>query len=200
MRNILVTGGAGFIGSHTVVELIDAGFRPIIIDNFKNSDRRVLDQLEKLCRQKITFYEGNVGDKTLLEKVISIESVDGVIHFAAYKAVGESVDNPLMYYENNVGCLIDVLSVLEEKGVKNLVFSSSCTVYGEALKLPITEDEPVKAASSPYGSTKQMDETIIRDTVAVTRHLRALSLRYFNPIGAHPSSLIGELPLGHLPI
>jgi UDP-glucose 4-epimerase len=196
VKNILVTGGAGFIGSHTVVELSEAGYTPIIIDDFSNSEKSVISNLEKITGQKPLVYEGKFQDKDLLKKIFSENKVDGVIHFAAFKAVGESVARPLKYYQNNVDGLVSLLEVMEDQGISNLVFSSSCTVYGEADKLPLTEDAPVKPAASPYGATKQMDEIIIRDTSAASQNLRSLSLRYFNPIGAHPSALIGELPRG----
>lgn len=194
--NILVTGGAGFIGSHTVVELINAGHKPIIIDNFNNSEKDVIGRLEKITKQKITCYEADYQDRKLLNKIFKDEQIDGVIHFAAYKAVGESVSEPLKYYRNNIAGLITLLEAMDDSGVSDLVFSSSCTVYGDPDVVPVTEDSPVKPANSPYGATKQMGETIIRDAVAASKNLRALALRYFNPIGAHPSSLIGELPIG----
>jgi UDP-glucose 4-epimerase len=196
MKNILVTGAAGFIGSHTVVELVNANFNPIIVDDYSNSDKSVLDRLHKITGQKITAYEGKYQDKKLLGKIFDKEKIDGVIHFAAYKAVGESVQEPLKYYENNVAGLVSLLQVMEAKKVPHLVFSSSCTVYGEPDKLPITEDSPTKPAESPYGATKQMCELIIRDASLVSQNLRSLSLRYFNPVGAHSSALIGELPRG----
>jgi UDP-glucose 4-epimerase len=196
VKNILVTGGAGFIGSHTVVELSEAGYNPIIIDDFSNSEKSVIASLGKILTKSVKSYEGDYKDKKLLKKVFNENKVDGVIHFAAFKAVGESVEQPLKYYQNNVGGLVNLLETMEEQEISNLVFSSSCTVYGEADKLPLTEDSPVKPAASPYGATKQMGETIIRDTVSASSKLGALSLRYFNPIGAHPSALIGELPRG----
>jgi UDP-glucose 4-epimerase len=196
MRNILVTGGAGFIGSHTVVELVNAGYRPVIIDNFSNSDRSVLPALNEITGQQIICYEGDFQDQKLLAKVFAKENIDGVIHFAAFKAVGESVKKPLEYYRNNVAGLVSLLEATEQHKVPNLVFSSSCTVYGEPDKLPITEESPNKPAASPYGATKQMCETIIHDATIGSNNLRSLSLRYFNPIGAHSSALIGELPIG----
>lgn len=196
MKNILVTGGTGYIGSHTVVELYQAGFNPIIVDNFSNSEPRVANHIAKIVGKKPKLYEGDFSDIKLLESVINTEKIEGIIHFAAYKAVGESVGNPLKYYKNNVAGLINLLAVADKAKISQLVFSSSCTVYGNAVKLPITEAEPMKAAASPYGSTKQFCETIIRDAVAASTNLRAIALRYFNPIGAHPSALIGELPIG----
>lgn len=196
MKNILVTGGAGFIGLHTVVELVNAGYRPIIIDDFSNSKHSVLKSLEKLTSRKIVCYEQDYSDKKLLERVLKKEKIDGVIHFAAFKAVGESVVKPLKYYKNNVAGLVTLLETMQKHKISNLVFSSSCTVYGEAERLPLTEEEPVKPAASPYGATKQMGENIIRDVTVVSANLRSISLRYFNPIGAHPSADIGELPIG----
>ena len=196
MKNILVTGGAGFIGSHTVVELFEAGYNPIIIDDFSNSEKLVIKNLENITKQKIVVYEGKFQDKQLLGKIFGDYKIDGVIHFAAFKAVGESVKQPLKYFHNNVVGLVGLLEAMEEKDVTKLVFSSSCTVYGEPDKLPITEESPVKPANSPYGATKQMCETIIEDTVSAGAKLKAISLRYFNPIGAHSSGLIGELPKG----
>jgi UDP-glucose 4-epimerase len=196
MKNILVTGGAGFIGSHTVVELYSAGYKPIIVDNFSNSEKSVIGNLEKIVNDKVSFYEGDFQDKKLIKEIAAKHKLDGVIHFAAYKAVGESVEKPLKYYRNNVAGLVDLLEVMEELGISNLVFSSSCTVYGETDKLPLTEELPFQPAASPYGATKQMCETIIHDASVASTNLRSLSLRYFNPIGAHPSALIGELPIG----
>jgi UDP-glucose 4-epimerase len=196
MKCILVTGGAGFIGSHTVVELAAAGYTPIIIDNFNNSERSVLENLKKLTGTNITCYDQDFADAEKLRGVITKEHIDGVIHFAAYKAVGESVQHPLKYYQNNIAGLLTLLDVLEEMQIPNLVFSSSCTVYGEADTLPLTEDAPMKPAVSPYGATKQFGEIIIRDTTHASKQLKSLLLRYFNPIGAHPSALIGELPKG----
>jgi UDP-glucose 4-epimerase len=195
-KEILVTGGAGFIGSHTVVELVAAGYAPIIIDDFSNSEKSVLPNLEKLTGKKLTFYEGKFQDPDLLRKVFNEHKITGVIHFAAYKAVGESVGQPLKYFDNNVSGLVTLLKELESHQISSLVFSSSCTVYGQTDKLPLTEDSPVQQAASPYGATKQMDEIIITDTTRASSNLRSLSLRYFNPIGAHPSALIGKLPRG----
>ena len=197
METILVTGGAGFIGSHTVVELVSAGYRPIIVDNFSNSEHSVIKNLEKLIGQPLTFYEQNFQDTDKLQDVIQKEAVSGIIHFAAYKAVGESVKEPLKYYENNVSGLIALLRLLQtNESVKHFVFSSSCTVYGEPDSLPVTEDSPVKPAVSPYGASKQMDEAILHDATTISPSLNSVALRYFNPIGAHPSALIGELPKG----
>jgi UDP-glucose 4-epimerase len=196
MKNVLVTGGAGFIGSHTVVELAAAGYRPIIVDNFSNSEKQVLEGLSQITGQDIVCYEQDYRDQAKLAAIFKNESVDGVIHFAAYKAVGESVEQPLKYYSNNVAGLVGLLETMENSGVPRLIFSSSCTVYGNPDKVPVTEDSPVKPPASPYGATKQMGEAIIKDAVSASKNLRALALRYFNPIGAHPSAKIGELPLG----
>lgn len=194
--NILVTGGAGFIGSHTVVELIAAGFEPIILDDFSNSDPKVLERLETILGRKVKSYSANCNDSALLTKIFKEESIQGVIHFAASKAVGESVEKPLLYYRNNISALVTLLETMTANGVSNLVFSSSCTVYGQPEVIPVTEETPVLPAASPYGNTKQVGEEIIRDTVAAKAGLKALALRYFNPVGAHESALIGELPIG----
>ena len=195
MKSILVTGGAGFIGSHVVVELVAAGYRPIIIDNFSNSEKSVIANLEKLLSQTVSHYDQDYRDANTVD-IIKAENISGIIHFAAYKQVGESVNQPLKYYDNNVAGFVKLLQMLEASPVKNIVFSSSCTVYGEPDSLPVTELSPVKPATSPYGASKQMDEVILHDAIAVSQHSNALALRYFNPIGAHPSALIGELPLG----
>lgn len=194
--NILVTGGAGFIGSHTVVELIAAGFEPIILDDFSNSDPKVLDRLESILGRKVKSYSANCNDADLLTKIFREEQIQGVIHFAASKAVGESVEKPLLYYRNNISALVTLLEAMTANGISNLVFSSSCTVYGQPEIIPVTEETPVLPAASPYGNTKQVGEEIIRDTVASQPGLKALALRYFNPVGAHESALIGELPIG----
>lgn len=196
MKTILVTGGAGFIGSHTVVELAAAGYRPVVVDNFANSEHFVLKRLEKLTNKPVACYEQDYQDTAKLREVIAKEKVGGVIHFAAFKQVGESVAEPLKYYDNNVAGFVELLKLCEELKLKNFVFSSSCTVYGQPDKLPVGEDSPVKPAESPYGSTKQIDETILRDAAGVSQSFNAISLRYFNPIGAHPTALIGELPKG----
>ncbi|MFT4030973.1 MAG: UDP-glucose 4-epimerase GalE [Siphonobacter sp.] len=194
--NILVTGGAGFIGSHTVVELIGAGFEPIIIDNFSNSEESVLQRLESILGRSVKCYSADCNNLDLLTNIFKEENIQGIIHFAASKAVGESVEKPLLYYRNNISALVTLLEAMTATGVSNLVFSSSCTVYGQPEQVPVTEDTPVQPAASPYGNTKQVGEEIIRDTVASGANLKALALRYFNPIGAHPSALIGELPRG----
>jgi len=194
--NILITGGAGFIGSHTYVVLKENGFNPIIIDNFSNSSIRVIQQLETICQSPVVYYNLDVNDSKTYDEIFNDHKIAGIIHFAASKAVGESVDNPLKYYKNNVASTILLLEKMQEYGIKNLVFSSSCTVYGQPAELPVTEQSAIQVAVSPYGNTKQMCEEIIADTALASSDLRAISLRYFNPIGAHPSALIGELPLG----
>jgi UDP-glucose 4-epimerase len=194
--NILITGGAGFIGSHTYVVLKENGFNPIIIDNFSNSSTHVIQQLETICQSAVVYYHLDVNDPNTYDQVFNEHKIDGIIHFAASKAVGESVENPLKYYKNNVASTILLLEKMQEHHVKNLVFSSSCTVYGQPAELPVTEKSPVQVAISPYGNTKQMCEEIIADTTQASKDLKAISLRYFNPIGAHKSALIGELPLG----
>ena len=193
---ILVTGGAGFIGSHTVVELVNAGHEPIIIDNFNNSNKTVLQGLENILKKSIKCYDNDCNDVKVLEQICKEENIEGIIHFAAHKAVGESVENPLKYYENNIGSTLNILKVMLKLGIKNLVFSSSCTVYGQPDEVPVTEDTPRKPAASPYGNTKTMCEDILRDTITAGSALKIISLRYFNPIGAHPSAEIGELPNG----
>ena len=194
---VVVTGGLGFIGSHTVVELQNEGYEVIIIDNCSNSSPEVLDGIVNITGKKPVFEQFDLREKN---KVVDFfkrhTDVDGIIHFAASKAVGESVENPLLYYENNLGVLVYILQQLQEQKKGNFIFSSSCTVYGQADELPITENAPVKPAESPYGNTKQIGEEIIRDTCKIEKNLNAIALRYFNPIGAHPSAKIGELPIG----
>ena len=194
---ILVTGGLGFIGSHTVVELQNEGFEVVIVDNLSNSSINVLDGIEAITGKKPLFEEFDLRDKPKVQDFFQKHGdVAGVIHFAASKAVGESVEEPLLYYENNLGVLVYILQELKKKGGASFIFSSSCTVYGQADEMPITESAPVKPAESPYGNTKQVGEEIIRDTCKVNPDLKAIALRYFNPIGAHPSGKIGELPIG----
>lgn len=193
---ILVTGGLGYIGSHTVVELVNAGYDPIIVDNLSNSDIKILDQLTRIIGYKPAFYQLDLCDEQAVNEFVAKEpEIKGIIHFAASKAVGESVKLPLKYYKNNFFSLINVLNAYENKGI-NLVFSSSCTVYGQPDKLPVNEDAPVKPAHSPYGNTKQVAEEILTDVIASGSNNKIISLRYFNPVGAHESALIGELPLG----
>ena len=197
MEKIIVTGGAGFIGSHTVIELSNSGFEPIVIDNFINSEPSILKGIQQITGKKVKNYEIDCNDKEAMSKVFEVEkNIAGVIHFAAYKAVGESVQHPLKYYYNNVGSIITLLEVMTHYNANNLVFSSSCTVYGQPAKLPVTEKSPVLKANSPYGNTKQICEEILFDSVYAQMPIKAISLRYFNPIGAHPSSQIGELPIG----
>lgn len=194
---ILVTGGLGFIGSHTVVELQNEGFEVVIIDDCSNSSEKVLEGIAKITGKKPLFEKFDLKEKSLVEDFFKRhQNVEGVIHFAASKAVGESVEKPLLYYENNIGTLVYLLKELSKKKKSNIIFSSSCTVYGQADKMPITEDAPIKPAESPYGNTKQMGEEIISDTCKVNPNLNAIALRYFNPMGAHPSTEIGELPIG----
>lgn len=197
MANVLVTGGLGFIGSHTVVELQNAGHQVIIVDDLSNSSIEVLDGITRITGKKPIFEKLDLRDKNAVNQFFAkYNDIDGVIHFAASKAVGESVENPLLYYENNIGSLVYILQNLSKKQKSGFIFSSSCTVYGQADELPITENAPVKKAESPYGNTKQIDEEIIADTCKVTPQIQAIALRYFNPIGAHPSAEIGELPVG----
>ncbi|MEM6893523.1 MAG: UDP-glucose 4-epimerase GalE [Bacteroidota bacterium] len=194
---ILVTGGLGFIGSHTVVELQNEGYEVVIIDNLSNSSEKVLDGITAITGKKPHFEKIDLREKdTVIAFFEKHHDVEGVIHFAASKAVGESVEKPLLYYENNLGVLVYLLQILTEKVKASFIFSSSCTVYGQADKMPITEDAPVKPAESPYGNTKQIGEEIIQDTCKVNPDFAAIALRYFNPIGAHPSVEIGELPIG----
>ena len=193
---ILVTGGLGFIGSHTVVELQNEGFEVIIIDNLSNSSETVLGGIIKITGKKPVFENLDVRDKAAVQNFFKKHNdIEGVIHFAASKAVGESVENPLLYYENNINSLVYLLQELQNKPSSNIIFSSSCTVYGQAEEMPITENAPIQVAMSPYGNTKQIGEEIIRD-VAKVSNIKAILLRYFNPIGAHPSAEIGELPIG----
>jgi len=193
---IVVTGGLGFIGSHTVVELQNEGFEVIAIDNLSNSSIEVLSGIERITGKKPIFENIDLREKTAVQNFFKkYTDISGVIHFAASKAVGESVENPLLYYENNISALIYMLQELTKLKSANFIFSSSCTVYGQAEKMPITENAPVQTAMSPYGNTKQIGEEIITDTSKVSA-LNAILLRYFNPIGAHESAEIGELPLG----
>jgi UDP-glucose 4-epimerase len=192
-KKIIVTGGLGFIGSHTAVCLHEAGFEPIIIDNLSNSKIDALKGISTLIGYTPIFIEGDVNHTELLVQLIEQHQPEAVIHFAAYKAVGESVEKPLMYYQNNVGGLMSLLDAMKQTGLNNVVFSSSCTVYGEPAEIPVKESTITKPAESPYGATKQMGEIILKDN---SNWLNTQCLRYFNPIGAHPSSLIGELPLG----
>ncbi len=197
MDKILVTGGLGFIGSHTVVKLQEAGYEVVIIDDLSNSSENVLDGIAAITGEKPIFEKIDLKEKADVSAFFQKHNdVKGVIHFAASKAVGESVKEPLLYYENNIGSLVYLLKELKELPEASFIFSSSCTVYGQADELPITENAPVKQAESPYGNTKQIGEEIIRDTCKVVPTLKAIALRYFNPIGAHESAEIGELPIG----
>ncbi len=192
---ILVTGGLGYIGSHTSVELLQAGYEVVIADNLSNTRAEVLDGIEAITGQRPVWLKVDLSDPTACEAAIGDLKLDGIIHFAAYKAVGESVAEPLKYYQNNLFSLVNLLGYVAKHPSCGFIFSSSCTVYGQADELPITENAPVKAAESPYGNTKQIGEEILQET-AVAAGLKTIALRYFNPIGAHPSAQIGELPLG----
>lgn len=196
MKKILVTGGLGYIGSHTVVELQQAGFEPIIIDNLSNSSTQVLEGITNITGKTPEFHKLDLRNKAdVTDFFRNNTDIEGIIHFAASKAVGESVEKPLLYYENNLNTLIYLLNECLAFGILNFIFSSSCTVYGEPDSLPITESAPVKEATSPYGNTKQISEEIICDTCSVS-DLKSIALRYFNPVGAHESAEIGELPIG----
>lgn len=195
MKTILVTGGAGFIGSHTVVELAAAGYRPVILDNFSNSNPDVVAKIESIIGSSLSTYNGNFQDQKLVAKIISVEKPVGVIHFAAFKAVAESVSYPLKYYSNNVSGFVNFLEVLLEHKIYNFVFSSSAAVYGEPPVKLVTEDTACSPAS-PYGWSKYFDEVILKDTCVANPGLKGVALRYFNVVGAHPSAKIGELPKG----
>ena len=196
MQKILVTGGLGYIGSHTVVELQNAGFDVVIIDNLSNSSMEVLTGISNISNKTPLFEKLDLRDKDDVSQFFNkYNDIEGIIHFAASKAVGESVENPLLYYENNLNTLIYLLQECKKNYIKNFIFSSSCTVYGEPDKLPINESAPVKEATSPYGNTKQISEEILKDSCKVS-NLKSIALRYFNPIGAHDTAEIGELPLG----
>lgn len=196
-QKILVTGGTGYIGSHTCVELINAGYEVVIIDNLSNSNIGVLDGIEAITGVRPVFVQGDCTDITTLTRLFEDNpGIKGIINFAASKAVGESVQKPLLYYRNNLNTLVNLLELMPRFGVEGIVFSSSCTVYGEPDVNPIDETAPIKPATSPYGNTKQISEEIIRDFVASGQPVKSIILRYFNPVGAHPSALIGELPLG----
>ena len=193
---VLVSGGAGYIGSHTAVELIGAGYDVVIVDNLSNSDMDAVEGVRRITGVEVPFEKADCCDRDAFRKVFEKYDFDSVIHFAASKAVGESVGKPLEYYRNNLTSFMNVIDLMREFGRHNIVFSSSCTVYGEADKLPVTEQTPRKPATSPYGNTKQMCEDILRDSLAAYEGMKGIALRYFNPIGAHPSALIGELPRG----
>lgn len=197
MVKILVTGGLGFIGSHTVVELQNEGFEVIIIDDLSNSSEEVLNRIASITSVKPLFEKLDLKEKTKVQSFFKKHNdIQGVIHFAASKAVGESVEKPLLYYENNINTLVYILQEMQNLETANFIFSSSCTVYGQADDMPITEDAPVKKAESPYGNTKQIGEEIIQDVCKINNEFNGIALRYFNPIGAHESAKIGELPIG----
>lgn len=193
---ILVTGGCGYIGSHTCVELLENGYDVIIIDNLSNSKKETIDKIEKITDKKVLFYEGNVQDEKLLDKIFNENAIAAVIHFAGYKAVGESVQKPLMYYRNNIDSTLILLEVMNKHNLKNIVFSSSATVYGTPKSLPIKENFDVNHATNPYGETKIMIENILKDLYISDNNWNIAVLRYFNPIGAHKSGLLGENPNG----
>ena len=193
---ILLTGGAGFIGSHTAVALIENGFDPVIVDDFRNSEPFVIKNLEKIVGKKITCYATDIGNKEKVTEILQKESPIGIIHFAADKAVNESVLDPMKYYQNNVLNLINFIDVIEQQNINSFVFSSSCTVYGIPDKIPVNETAPLRPAFSPYGYTKQVCERVLTDFFKTKSNSSLILLRYFNPIGAHPSGLIGELPIG----
>ncbi len=198
-QTILVTGGTGFIGSHTSVELIEAGYDVVIVDDLSNSKIEVLDGIEKITGVRPAFEQVDLRDRKATENVFrKYPKIEGIIHFAASKAVGESVQKPLMYYRNNIVSLVNLLELMPEYGVEGIIFSSSCTVYGQPNpeNLPVTENAPHQKATSPYGNTKEINEQIILDYIHSGANIKSIVLRYFNPIGAHPSALIGELPNG----
>lgn len=197
MKQILVTGGTGYIGSHTTVELQNAGYEVIIVDNLSNSSKDVLDGIEKISGIRPVFEQFDLVDMDKVDAFFAkYPKIEAIIHFAASKAVGESVEKPLLYYRNNLVSLINILECQIKYGIDNIVFSSSCTVYGQPDQLPVTELTPRKDAESPYGNTKRVNEDILHDTIAANEQIKGIALRYFNPVGAHPSALIGELPLG----
>ena len=195
-KNILVTGGLGFIGSHVVVELVQAGYDVLIVDDLSNSQISVLDGLERITGKQLPFIKGDLSDYEVTNTLFDAHSIDAIIHFAAKKAVGESVHEPLLYYRVNIGSMINLLEGMKKRHIKNIVFSSSCTVYGQPEKLPVTESTPWMPANSPYGYTKQVCESLLKDLTNIDKGIMGTSLRYFNPVGAHPSAHIGELPLG----
>jgi UDP-glucose 4-epimerase len=197
MKQILVTGGTGYIGSHTAVELQNAGFEVIIVDNLSNSSLEVLDGIEEITGIRPAFEQFDLIEKDKVDLFFAkYPNIEAIIHFAASKAVGESVEKPLLYYRNNLFSLINLLECQLKYGISNIVFSSSCTVYGQPDELPVTENTPRKDAESPYGNTKKVNEDILKDTIAANPQIKGIALRYFNPVGAHPSAIIGELPLG----
>lgn len=196
-KTILVTGGTGFIGSHTTVELQEAGYDVVIVDNLSNSQENVIDGIEQITGIRPAFENVDLRDYDATEAVFKkYPGISGIIHFAASKAVGESVEKPLLYYRNNIVSLVNLLELMPKYDVKGIIFSSSCTVYGQPDVLPATEETPIKKAESPYGNTKQINEEIIQDTVASGSPIKSIILRYFNPIGSHPTAIIGEMPNG----
>lgn len=195
-ETVLISGGAGYIGSHTTVALVEAGYDVVVIDNFSNSEAGAIEGVEKILGRKITFEKTDTCDKNALRGVFERHKFNTVIHFAAYKAVGESMAEPLKYYQNNLVSFMNIVEMMKEFNRPNILFSSSATVYGDAEKLPVTEQTPRQPATSPYGNTKQIAEDILRDCCRAYEGLHGIALRYFNPIGAHPSALIGELPRG----
>lgn len=196
MKKILVTGGLGYIGSHTAVELIQKGLEVLIVDNLSNSHIEVLDKIETITTVRPEFIQSDLREKSAVVDIFQSHEISAVIHFAASKAVGESVEKPLLYYQNNVGALLNLVEVMNQNDVKNLVFSSSCTVYGQPEVLPVTEQTPFQVAESPYGNSKQVCEEVLKDFARAEASFQSIALRYFNPVGAHESALIGELPLG----
>jgi UDP-glucose 4-epimerase len=196
LKTILVTGGTGYIGSHTVLQLLEADFNVIILDNFSNSSEESLSRVEKITGKEAVLYEGDIRDTDLLNKIFSNHSIDGVIHFAGLKAVGESVEKPLMYYENNMYGTLNLCKAMQANGVTNIVFSSSATVYGDPTELPLHENLPTGTPTNPYGQSKLMVELMLSDLYKADNNWNIVLLRYFNPAGAHPSGLIGEDPNG----
>lgn len=196
-QSILVTGGAGYIGAHTLVELVASGYTPVVVDNLSRSSMKLMDGVKHLTGKQLSFYQVDCADKIELHRVFGLHpEISAVMHFAAFKSVNESVENPLLYFRNNLDSLLSLLEVMREVNVNRFVFSSSCTVYGQPDTIPVTEDAPFQRPESPYGATKQMGERILEDAVKAWKELKVVSLRYFNPIGAHPSGVIGELPIG----
>lgn len=192
--NVLVTGGTGYIGSHTVIELLNKGYNPILIDNLSNSREEVVQSIEDITGKRVDFFNIDLCRKKTLEKFFSVYKIDAIIHFAAFKAVGESVHDPLRYYRNNLLSLVNLLEIVQEKQLDNFVFSSSCSVYGQATQQPVTEKTPLQKAESPYGNSKKIGEEILADVLR-NANFKAMTLRYFNPGGAHSSALLGEYPL-----
>ena len=195
-KKVLLTGGAGYIGAHTAVELAERGFETVLLDDFSRSEQRMVDGIQRITGNTPNIYQGNCADRDFLLKLFEKEKITSVIHFAAYKSVSESVAAPLLYYHNNIASIVELLKVMSEFEVNELIFSSSCTVYGQPDHIPVDETAPFKRAESPYGTTKQMCERILEDCITSNNLLKAISLRYFNPVGAHPSAQIGELPIG----